>query len=84
MASFTYADLARMIDHSLLQPTLTDADLEKGCLLAREYGVANVCIKPYAVPLAVRLLAGSGVAVHLPAYSTIHSSSRDIRDRIGT
>ena len=63
MTSFTYTDIARMIDHSLLQPTMTDADMERGCLLAREYGVASVCIKPYAVPLAVRLLAGSGVAV---------------------
>ena len=55
----TFADLARMFDHSLLQPNLIDADLEKGCLLAREYGVASVCIKPYAVKLAAKLLAGS-------------------------
>jgi deoxyribose-phosphate aldolase len=57
----TLADLARMFDHSLLQPTLTDADLERGILLAREYGVASVCIKPYAVKLAAKLLAGSTV-----------------------
>lgn len=57
----TFADLARMFDHSLLQPTLTDADLERGCLLAREYRVASVCIKPYAVKLAAKLLAGSSV-----------------------
>ncbi len=57
----TLADLARMFDHSLLQPTLTDAELEKGILLAREYAVASVCIKPYAVRLAAKLLAGSGV-----------------------
>jgi deoxyribose-phosphate aldolase len=57
----TLADLARMFDHSLLQPNLTDADLEKGILLAREYGVASVCIKPYAVRLAAKLLAGSTV-----------------------
>jgi deoxyribose-phosphate aldolase len=57
----TLADLARMFDHSLLQPNLTDADLEKGILLAREYGVASVCIKPYAVRLAAKLLAGSPV-----------------------
>lgn len=57
----TLADLARMFDHSLLQPNLTDADLEKGILLAREYGVALVCIKPYAVKLAAKLLAGSTV-----------------------
>lgn len=63
MADFTYRDIAKMIDHSLLQPVLTDRDLEEGCRLAREYDVASVCIKPYAVPLAARLLAGSGVAV---------------------
>jgi deoxyribose-phosphate aldolase len=63
MADFTYIDIARMIDHSLLQQVLTDADLEKGCRLAREYGVASVCIKPYAVRMAADLLAGSGVAV---------------------
>jgi deoxyribose-phosphate aldolase len=63
MPDHTYADLARMIDHSLLQQTLTDADLEQGCLLAREHGVASVCIKPYAVRRAAGLLAGSPVAV---------------------
>ena len=56
------AELAKMIDHSLLQPVLTDAEMERGCQLAVEYGVASVCIKPYAVPLAGKLLAGSGVA----------------------
>src|SRR2546421_7009305 len=63
MADFTSIDIARMIDHSVLQQTLTDADLEQGCRLARDYGVASVCIKPYAVPLAAKLLAGSTVAV---------------------
>jgi deoxyribose-phosphate aldolase len=63
MADFTFAQIAKMIDHSLLQPVLTDAELEKGCHLAREYGVASVCIKPYAVKLAAKLLAGSGVPV---------------------
>jgi deoxyribose-phosphate aldolase len=59
----TYADLAKMIDHSLLQQSLTDTDLEVGLALAREYDVASVCIKPYAVPQAVRALAGSTVLV---------------------
>jgi len=63
MLDFTYESIARMIDHSLLHPKLTDAELEAGCLLAREYGVASVCIKPYAVPLASRILAGSSVAI---------------------
>jgi deoxyribose-phosphate aldolase len=61
MSHPTLAELARMFDHSLLQPQLTDADLVAGCLLAREYTVASVCIKPYAVKLAAKLLAGSTV-----------------------
>ena len=61
MPTPTLAELAKMFDHSLLQPVLTDAELETGCRLAVEYGVASVCIKPYAVPLAAKLLAGSGV-----------------------
>jgi deoxyribose-phosphate aldolase len=63
MADLTYADFARMLDHSLLQPTLTDDALDAGCRLARDYGVASVCIKPYAVRRAADLLAGSAVAV---------------------
>ena len=63
MADFAYADIAKMLDHSLLQPILTDAEMEQGCRLAREYDVASVCIKPYAVRLAASVLAGSTVAV---------------------
>src|SRR5262249_535057 len=63
MPDYTYADVAGMIDHSLLQQVLTDAELERGCHLAREYDVASVCIKPYGVKLAAQLLAGSKVAV---------------------
>jgi len=55
--------IARLIDHALLHPTLTDDQLEAGCRQARQLGVASVCIKPYAVPLAARILAGSDVAV---------------------
>ncbi len=60
---YTYAELAKMIDHSLLHPTITDQELEDGCRLAAKYGVASVCIKPYAVKRAVELLKGSGVVV---------------------
>ena len=63
MADYTYRDIAKMIDHSLLQQTLTDDELEQGCKLAREYDVASVCIKPYYVARARELLAGSSVAV---------------------
>jgi deoxyribose-phosphate aldolase len=54
---------AKMIDHSLLHPTMTDEDLEQGCLLAKAYNVATVCIKPYAIKDALRWLEGSEVMV---------------------
>jgi deoxyribose-phosphate aldolase len=60
---YSYQELAGMIDHSLLHPTMTDRELEEGCQLAARYKVASVCIKPYAVKLAANLLSGSGVKV---------------------
>jgi deoxyribose-phosphate aldolase len=60
---YTYEELAGMIDHSLLHPTMTDRELREGCRVARKYKVASVCIKPYAVKMAATLLRGSGVAV---------------------
>ncbi len=59
---FTYDQIAKMIDHSLLNPGLTDRELEEGCLLARGYDVASVCIKPYYLRRCAELLAGSSVA----------------------
>jgi deoxyribose-phosphate aldolase len=59
----SYKAIARRIDHSLLGPTLTPRELEEGCRLALRYGVASVCIKPFAVSLAARLLEKSDVAV---------------------
>ena len=58
-----YEQLAKMIDHSLLHPTMTDQELEDGCRLAAKYSVASVCIKPYAVKRAVELLRGTDVLV---------------------
>ena len=59
----TFDSLARMIDHSLLHPTVTDEDIAKGCELAKRYNVATACVKPYSIPLAGELLSGSGVGV---------------------
>ncbi len=61
MTPFTYRDIAKMLDHSLLQPNLTDAEMETGCRLARDLDVASVCIKPYGVRLAASILQGSAV-----------------------
>lgn len=62
-ATPTLRDLAKMIDHSLLNPVMTDQELRDGCALARRYDVASVCIKPYAAAMARDLLVGSDVLV---------------------
>lgn len=59
--SFTLPDVAGMIDHSLLMPTMTTADLEAGCKLAVENRVASVCIMPYYLRRCADILRGSGV-----------------------
>jgi deoxyribose-phosphate aldolase len=56
-------DLARMIDHSLLHPTMTDEQLRDGLAIARRCACATACVKPYAVPMSAEALAGSGVGV---------------------
>jgi len=68
-------EIAKMIDHSLLHPTMDDQTLKEGIELAKRYHVASVCIKPYAVKMAAEMLKGSDVMV-----STVvgfpHGSSR--------
>jgi deoxyribose-phosphate aldolase len=59
----TVAELARMIDHSLLHPTVTDEQIRAGCDVARRCHVATACVKPYSVPMCAELLGGSEVAV---------------------
>lgn len=56
-------EIAKMIDHSILHPTLTDEDLRRECEVAKQYNVASVCVKPYAVKQAAELLRGSDVLV---------------------
>ena len=56
-------ELAKMIDHSILHPTMTDDDLKRECEVAVKYDVASVCVKPYAVKQAFELLKGSSVLV---------------------
>jgi deoxyribose-phosphate aldolase len=60
--TWTYEHVAKMIDHSLLRPVLTEEELVSGCRLALEYDVASVCILPYYLERCARLLAGSRVA----------------------
>lgn len=57
------SELARCIDHSLLQPTLTDDEIRTGLALARRLACAAACVKPYSVPMAREALDGSSVRV---------------------
>jgi len=59
MRRFTCEEVARVIDHSLLHPAMTDAELEEGCQSAREWGVATVCVKPHFTARARGILDGS-------------------------
>jgi deoxyribose-phosphate aldolase len=58
---FDYLSIAKMIDHALLQPFLTTDELDAGCRLALGYDVASVCILPYYVKRAAKMLNGSSV-----------------------
>ena len=55
--------VAGTIDHSVLKPESTEADVIAGCEAGKKYGVASVCVMPANVKLAVETLAGSGVPV---------------------
>lgn len=57
----TCKDIAKMIDHSLLRPELTEADVRTGCEVAKKYDVASVCCAPSEVSLVKELLDGSDV-----------------------
>jgi deoxyribose-phosphate aldolase len=61
MSDYTYLDIAKMIDHSLLNPALTADELEAGCRLALDYDTASVCILPYYLGRCADLLAGNQV-----------------------
>lgn len=55
--------VARLIDHTILKPDASRADIEKVCAEARKYSFASVCVNAYWVPLVAKLLAGSPVKV---------------------
>lgn len=59
--NYSYSDIAKMIDHSLLNPVLTEGHLEAGCRLARDYDVASVCIMPFYLRRCAEILADSTV-----------------------
>jgi len=58
---WTCRDIAKMIDHSLLKPELTEDEIIRGCEVAKKYDVASVCCAPAALSLVVKQLKGSDV-----------------------
>lgn len=57
----TIIELAKMIDHSLLHPTMSDAEIQAGCELSRDYNVATACVKPYSIHQALEIFDGTDV-----------------------
>jgi len=58
---YTYEEIAKMIDHSLLNPSLTESQLEQGCQEGVDYNCASVCIMPYDLKRCAEILRGSTV-----------------------
>lgn len=59
--ALTPKDIAQMLDHSTLQPFLTDEDIHRGCDVALKYQTASVCARPEDVKIIKKRLEGSGV-----------------------
>ncbi|KAI1456110.1 deoxyribose-phosphate aldolase [Annulohypoxylon moriforme] len=62
-STMTSSQIAKLIDHSLLHPTMTDKEILAGLEVAKKYKVAAACIKPYCIPVAKDVLDGSGVLI---------------------
>ena len=63
VSELTVETVARMLDYSVLAPDHTFRDIEQACEEATRYGFTTVCLAPYAVGYAARLLRGTGVAI---------------------
>ncbi|SPO04998.1 related to deoxyribose-phosphate aldolase [Cephalotrichum gorgonifer] len=70
----TLQQVAKMIDHSLLHPTMTDDDILEGLRISKKYSVATACVKPYLIPLAKKELEGTDVLV-CPVIGFPHGNS---------
>lgn len=70
----TLKQIAKMIDHSLLHPTMTDDDIDAGLAISKKYDVATACVKPYLIPRAVKALEGTDVRV-CPVIGFPHGNS---------
>lgn len=86
-AQFTVRQVAGMIDHSLLQPQMTRAEIDEGCEIAAKYGAATVCVRGYDTAYCAEKLEGSGVGIATVTgfphgNSTVESKVFETRDAI--
>ncbi|NTW71802.1 MAG: deoxyribose-phosphate aldolase [Eubacteriaceae bacterium] len=63
MKTLKAADIAKMIDHSLLQPQMTRDEIDEGCEIAAKYSTASVCVRGYDVEYCAKKLQGTDVFV---------------------
>ena len=73
------AKLAKMIDHTNLKPTATEADIRTICAEAREYGFASVCANPVHVPLLKQELEGSSALVCCVVGFPLGANAKEIK-----
>lgn len=71
--------IAKMVDHSLLHPSMTDAEFEEECQVALKYNVGSVCVKPYHVKRAAALMAGTDIKVAAVVAFPHGNSTTDIK-----
>jgi deoxyribose-phosphate aldolase len=81
----SYADLAALVEYAVTRAELSEADVARGCELAKQHGVASVIVRPSDVDLAARWMAGSGVRLGTLAdsphgYSTTAAKTYAARD----
>jgi deoxyribose-phosphate aldolase len=72
--------VSSMIDHTLLKPDATRADIEKLCREAAEFHFATVCVNPTWVATAARLLRGSGVGVCSVVGFPLGATTADVKN----
>lgn len=73
------ADLARYIDHTLLKPDATAADIDRYCAEAKKFGFAAVCVNPVWVKRAAESLRGSNVVVASVVGFPLGAQTTDIK-----
>lgn len=65
-ATITYDQFVKLFDHTIIKPTLTEAEVIAGCEKSAQYGVASVHVQPAYIPLAAKILKGTGVLPAIP------------------